>query len=76
MALKAIENHFKPQVDIEKSIKNTTKEVLLDEINAISKRCDFSYIEQQEMLGLGHAIYTGKPLIGADAFAVILPDDL
>ena len=73
---KAIENHFKPQVDIEKSIKNTTKEVLLDEINAISEQCDFSYIEQQEMLGLGHAIYTGKPLIGVDAFAVILPDDL
>jgi UTP--glucose-1-phosphate uridylyltransferase len=43
-------SHFKPQVDIEKSIKNTTKEVLLDEINAISEQCDFSYIEQQEML--------------------------
>jgi UTP--glucose-1-phosphate uridylyltransferase len=49
---KAIENHFKPQVDIEKSIKNTTKEVLLDEINAISEQCDFSYIEKQEMHGI------------------------
>jgi UTP--glucose-1-phosphate uridylyltransferase len=28
------------------------------------------------MLGLGHAIYTGKPLIGDESFAVILPDDL
>ncbi len=28
------------------------------------------------MLGLGHAIYTGKPLIGDEPFAVILPDDL
>jgi len=28
------------------------------------------------MLGLGHAIYTGKPLIGSEPFAVILPDDL
>jgi UTP--glucose-1-phosphate uridylyltransferase len=28
------------------------------------------------MLGLGHAIYTGKPLIGNEPFAVILPDDL
>ncbi|CAC9575853.1 UTP--glucose-1-phosphate uridylyltransferase (EC 2.7.7.9) [uncultured Gammaproteobacteria bacterium] len=73
---KAIENHFKPHADIEKSIKNTTKEVLLDEVNAISEQCDFSYVEQQEMLGLGHAIYTSKPLIGVDAFAVILPDDL
>ena len=73
---KAIENHFKPHTDIEKSIQNTPKEALLDEVNAISEQCDFSYIEQQEMLGLGHAIYTSKPLIGVDAFAVILPDDL
>jgi UTP--glucose-1-phosphate uridylyltransferase len=28
------------------------------------------------MLGLGHAIYTGKPLIGNETFAVVLPDDL
>jgi UTP--glucose-1-phosphate uridylyltransferase len=28
------------------------------------------------MLGLGHAIYTSKPLIGNEPFSVILPDDL
>jgi len=27
-------------------------------------------------LGLGHAVYTGKPLIDNEPFAVILPDDL
>ncbi len=72
----AIENHFKPHSDIEVSIKGTTKESLLDEINHASSECDFTYIEQQEMLGLGHAIYTGKSLIGNEPFAVILPDDL
>ena len=72
----AIENHFKPHADIEASIKGTTKESLLDEVNYASEQCDFTYIEQQEMLGLGHAIYTGKPLIGSEPFAVILPDDL
>jgi UTP--glucose-1-phosphate uridylyltransferase len=72
----AIENHFKPHVDIESSIKDTAKESLLDEVNHASERCNFDYIEQQEMLGLGHAIYTGKPLIGNEPFAVILPDDL
>jgi UTP--glucose-1-phosphate uridylyltransferase len=72
----AIENHFKPHADIEASIKGTAKEWLLDEVNHVSEQCDFTYIEQQEMLGLGHAIYTGKPLIGNEPFAVILPDDL
>jgi UTP--glucose-1-phosphate uridylyltransferase len=72
----AIKNHFKPHVDIEASIKGTVKEQLLDEVNHASEQCDFTYIEQQQMLGLGHAIYTGKPLIGDESFAVILPDDL
>ena len=72
----AIENHFKPHADIEASIKGTAKASLLDEVNHVSSECDFTYIEQQQMLGLGHAIYTGKPLIGNEPFAVILPDDL
>ena len=73
---KAIENYFKSHEDIEAIIKGTDKESLLDEVEFASKNCDFSYIEQKEMLGLGHAIYTGKSLIGKEPFAVILPDDL
>jgi len=73
---KAIENHFKPHVDIETSIEGTTKESLLDEVNHVSDQCNFSYINQEKMLGLGHAIYTGKSFIGNESFAVVLPDDL
>ncbi len=72
----AIKNHFEPHIDIEDSIKGTAKESLLDEVKRASSECEFAYIEQQKMLGLGHAIYTGKPLIGNEPFAVILPDDL
>jgi UTP--glucose-1-phosphate uridylyltransferase len=36
----------------------------------------FIYIEQRQVLSLGHAIYTGKLLIGDEPFAVILPDNL
>jgi len=72
----AIESHFLPHTDIEIRIKGTAKESLLDEVNYASEQCEFTYIEQQKMLGLGHAIYTGKPLIDNEPFAVILPDDL
>ena len=72
----AIKNHFEPNTDIEASIKGTAKASLLDEVNYASEQCEFTYIEQQQMLGLGHAIFTGKPLIGNEPFAVILPDDL
>jgi len=72
----AIKNHFEPHADIEASIKGSAKESLLDEVNHASSVCDFTYIEQDQMLGLGNAIYTGKPLIDNEPFAVILPDDL
>ncbi len=72
----AIKNHFEPHADIKTSIKGTTKEALCDELTNIMNQCTFTYVEQQKMLGLGHAIYTGKPLIGNESFAVILPDDL
>ncbi len=72
----AIKNHFELHPEIKSSIKNTAKELLCDELTNIMNRCTFTYAEQKQMLGLGHAIYTGKPLIGNEPFAVILPDDL
>lgn len=33
-------------------------------------------VRQQEPLGLGHAVWSAKPLVGDEPFAVILPDDL
>jgi UTP--glucose-1-phosphate uridylyltransferase len=72
----AIKNHFEPHGDMKSSIKGTAKELLCDELINIMDKCTFIYAEQQQMLGLGHAIYTGKPLIGNESFAVILPDDL
>ena len=38
--------------------------------------CTFSYTRQLEMKGLGHAILTGRRLIGDEPFAVVLADDL
>jgi len=72
----AIKNHFEPHTDIKSSIKGTDKELLCDELTNIMNQCTFTYVEQEQMLGLGHAIYIGKVLIGNEPFAVILPDDL
>ena len=72
----AIKQYFEPHTEIENSVRGTSKESSLFEIDDIIFTCNFSYVEQQKMLGLGHAIHTGKPLIGDEPFAVILPDDL
>ena len=73
---KAIEDHFDTNSDITNSIKNSSKEKLLYNIDEIIKSTTFSYTKQLEMKGLGHAILTGETLIGSEVFAVILADDV
>ena len=74
---RAIEDHFDISYELEHQIKGTNKELLLSDIKSIIKKSTFTYIRQKEMKGLGHAILTGKALIGTqESFAVILADDL
>jgi UTP--glucose-1-phosphate uridylyltransferase len=73
---RAIEDHFDVSYELEHQIKGTSKEKMLADIRHIIDKCTFSYTRQVEMKGLGHAILTGKPLIGHQPFAVILADDL
>ncbi len=71
-----IEDYFLSQSGIENYIKGTPKESMLDEVNSIIGQCEFDYVQQEQMLGLGHAIFSGRKLIGNNPFAVILPDDI
>ena len=73
---RSIEDHFDTSFELESQLSGTSKEYYLDEIKAVIKKTTFTYIRQQQMLGLGHAILTGEPLIGNEPFAVILADDL
>ena len=73
---KPIEDHFDTHSDIENTIKGSSKEKLVDGLNSLIETCEFTFIRQKSMRGLGDAILTGEPLIGNEPFAVILPDDL
>ena len=61
---------------MEQQILGTDKEQYLREVRELIDNCTFSYTRQLEMKGLGHAILTGRTLIGDEAFAVVLADDL
>jgi len=73
---RAIEDHFDSAFELESQLNGTPKEQKLKGIKDVIKKSTFTYVRQKEMLGLGHAILTGEPLIGEEAFAVILADDL
>lgn len=69
-------DHFDKNYELEDQIQGTNKEDLLDDIRGIIDAAQFTYIRQREMKGLGHAILTGRELIGDEPFAVVLADDL
>lgn len=73
---RAIEDHFDISYELEHQLRSAKKEHLLADIRDIINNCSFTYIRQNEMKGLGHAILTGEKLIGNEPFGVILADDL
>ncbi|MGR0277949.1 UTP--glucose-1-phosphate uridylyltransferase GalU [Marinomonas dokdonensis] len=73
---RAIADHFDISYELEHQISGTSKEKYLDGIRHLMDNINFSYTRQNNMLGLGHAILTGEPLIGDEAFGVVLADDL
>jgi len=73
---RAIEDHFDNSFELESQLLGTSKEHYLNEIIEVIEKSTFTYVRQPKMLGLGDAVLTGEPLIGDEAFAVILADDL
>ena len=73
---RSIEDHFDNSFELESQLGGTPKESFLREIKEIIEKATFTYVRQKKMLGLGHAILTGEPLIGNEPFAVLLADDL
>ncbi len=73
---RALEDYFDISYELEHQIQGTSKEDLLGEIRHLMEKCTFVYARQNEMRGLGDAILKGKPLVGDEAFGVILADDL
>lgn len=73
----AIENHFDTNYELEASLKERGKSTLLERV----QRNDFvpgriAYVRQIEPLGLGHAVWCARHLIGDEPFAVLLADEL
>ena len=72
----AMEDHFDDVPEVERRVRGSGAEASLAGIRALLESCRFSWLRQRQMLGLGHAILCGQPLIGDEPFAALLPDDL
>lgn len=72
----AIEDHFDVSFELEDLLQRKDKTDLLRQVRGISDMIDVSYVRQKEALGLGHAVLRAKELVGNEAFAVVLSDDV
>ncbi len=73
----AIENHFDHSYELEDMLARKNKTEILDELmDLLPNEGSISYTRQQEALGLGHAIYCAKNIVGNEPFAILLADDL
>jgi UTP--glucose-1-phosphate uridylyltransferase len=70
-----IEDYFDIQVELEQTLRqrNKTAELtLLESILPVAGSTSFT--RQQEPLGLGHAVWCARELVGNEPFALLLPD--
>lgn len=72
-----IMDHFDKAYELEKELEARNKTETLELLRGIvPPHVSCIFIRQSEALGLGHAVYCARPVIGDEPFAVILPDDL
>ncbi len=73
---RAIEDHFDADTELNRTLEERGKVDALEEVRGSEiapGRC--FYTRQQVPLGLGHAVWCARALIGNDPFAIVLPDD-
>ncbi|WP_281995135.1 UTP--glucose-1-phosphate uridylyltransferase GalU [Ruegeria faecimaris] len=73
----ALEDYFDHNLVLEQELKAKGKDDLLEALNATNMESGaIAYIRQHKALGLGHAVWCARRLIGDEPFAVMLPDDV
>ena len=73
----AIEDHFDHAFELEATLQSRGKLDALQTVEATNfPPGTIAYVRQQEPLGLGHAVWCARQVIGDEPFAVMLPDDI
>ncbi len=73
----ALEDYFDAAPVVEAELRRKGKKDLLNLLKMTNMDSGaIAYIRQQKALGLGHAVWCARRLVGDEPFAVILPDDV
>jgi UTP--glucose-1-phosphate uridylyltransferase len=73
----AIEDHFDSQFELERTLAERGKTAELEAMmRELPKAGQTSFTRQQAPLGLGHAVWCAREIVGDEPFALLLPDVL
>lgn len=73
----ALEDYFDHSPELENTLRKKGKDDLLETLKTTNMDSGaIAYIRQHKALGLGHAVWCARRLVGNEPFAVILPDDV
>jgi UTP--glucose-1-phosphate uridylyltransferase len=73
----ALEDYFDDAPELENSLRKANKTALLETLKATNMDSGaIAYVRQNRPLGLGHAVWCARRLVGNEPFAVILTDDV
>ncbi|GJD91138.1 MULTISPECIES: UTP--glucose-1-phosphate uridylyltransferase GalU [Methylobacterium] len=72
-----IEDHFDIAYELDRTLQERNKQAAYDELKRdLPKAGQTSFTRQQAPLGLGHAVWCAREIVGDEPFAVLLPDML
>lgn len=71
---RSIEDHFDSFPELESTLERKGKRKELAELRALQAMATYASVRQPEPLGLGHAIWCAKELVGNEPFIVMLGD--
>lgn len=71
-----MEDHFDISYELEATLEKRGKQDLLGIASKVSRMAEVTAVRQKEPLGLGHAVLCAREAVGAEPFAVVLPDDV
>jgi len=73
----AIEDYFDHLPELESQLQAKGKTEILEDLNReLARPGEMSFVRQMQPLGLGHAVWCARDVIGDEPFAVMLPDML
>src|SRR3990167_6620621 len=72
----SIEDHFDEMPELEQVLEERGQKEAVQNLRQIAEMIEVVSVRQKKPLGLGHAVFCARDLVGDEPFAVLLSDDL